>query len=215
MSYSYNTGMASRTDVFKVSSALITQRLFEGKPMDDKVWMVSCMLVIIGFIAYQLLIASWLDTSKIAKGSGKVALDDVLKFSTMFVVSRVLSGGGPRETAGPIMSHDDWVKDSGLFIASLVTYDLLFHDLVQEKTADLEKPQRLAVNDALKMTTVFTMHNFVKGGEFDRAWMMSTAGFVTGFIVYDLVVSKIFGDYIEKGTSSIEMPEMPQLPQLL
>jgi hypothetical protein len=205
MSYSYNAGMASRTDVLKMSSAFITQRLFQGKPLDEKLWIVSSALVIIGFIAYQLLIASWLDTSKIASGSAKVAIDDILKFSTMFVVSRVLSGTATGEKQ---LSQEEWVKDSGLFIASLVTYDLLLHDLVTEKTAHLDKTQQLVIADVVKMTFVFSAHNFAKGGEFDKEWMLTSAGFITGFVIYDVVVQKFLGGYIEKGTLDVQLPKL-------
>jgi hypothetical protein len=197
---SYNVGMAARTDVFKVSSALISQRLFEGKPMDDKLWVVSTALTVIGFVTYQLLLASWLDTSKLAKGAAKVAIDDILKFSTMFVVSRVLSSGAASETGGATMTQEEWVKDSGLFIASLVTYDLLLHDLVSARTAGLEGGVKTAVNDAVKMSVVFSVNNVLKGKEFDRAWFMTSAGFITGLVVYDLVVERYAGKYITEGT---------------
>lgn len=199
MSYSYNAGMAARTDIFKVSSALITQRVFEGKPMDDKLWLVSCFLTVIGFVIYQLLLASWLDTSKVAKGAAKVAIDDILKFSTMFAVSRVLSSGAASETSS-IMSQEEWIKDSGLFIASLVTYDLLFHELVVAKTATLDGPIKSATNDAIKMSVVFTVNNALKGKEFDREWFMTSAGFITGLVIYDVVVEKYAGKYINEGT---------------
>lgn len=209
MTYSYNSGMASRTDVLKMSSAFITQRLFQGKPLDEKLWVVSSALVIIGFITYQLLIASWLDTSKIASGSAKVAIDDILKFSTMFVVSRVLAGDVSYNLEGDkVVSQADWVKDSGLFIASLVTYDLLLNDLVIDKTSHLEKSQQLAISDVFKFTFVFSAHNFLKGGEFDKEWMLTTSGFVTGFVIYDIVVQKFFSNYIEKGTVNVQMPQL-------
>jgi hypothetical protein len=194
-----NVGMAARTDVFKTSSALITQRLFQGREIDDRMWIVSTALTIIGFITYQLLVASWLDTSKIAKGSAKVAIDDILKFSTMFVVSRMLSGGDDKEFKGEVITQDQWVRDSGLFIASLVTYDLLFHELVQQRTAELDKSINTAVNDVIKMSVVFTVNNFIKGGEFDREWMMSSAGFITGLVIYDVIVEKYAGKYITEG----------------
>lgn len=202
---SLNIGMASRTDVFKVSSALISQRLFQGKPIDERLWVVSSALAIIGFIAYQLLIASWLDTTKLAKGSSsaKVAIDDILKFSTMFAIAGILSGGTAAElmaTGDPAsVSQEEWIKDSGLFIASLVTYDLLFHDMVSNKVAQLDKSVHTAVNDTIKMSVVFTVNNLAKGGEFDKAWFMSCGGFILGLIVYDMIVEKYAGKYIADG----------------
>jgi hypothetical protein len=200
---SLNIGMAARTDVFKVSSALIAQRLFQGKPLDERLWIVSSALAIIGFVAYQLLVASWLDTSKLAKGSAKVAIDDILKFSTMFAVAGMLSGGTSAQLMATgdaaSVSQEQWVKDAGLFIASLVTYDLLFHEMVAERTAKLDKSVTTAVNDTIKMSVVFTLNNFAKGGEFDRAWFMSCGGFILGLVVYDVIVEKYAGKYITEG----------------
>jgi hypothetical protein len=200
---SLNIGMAARTDVFKVSTALITQRLFQGKPLDERLWIVSSALAIIGFIAYQLLVASWLDTSKLATGAAKVAVDDIIKFSTMFAVAGLLSGGTSAQLMATgdaaSVSQEQWVKDAGLFIASLVTYDLLFHEMVAERTAHLDRTVSLAANDAIKFSVVFTVNNFAKGGEFDKAWFMSCGGFITGLVIYNVIVERYAGKYITDG----------------
>jgi hypothetical protein len=196
---SLNIGMAARTDVFKWVSAVTAERLMQGKPVDDKLWIVAAALTIIGFVAYQLLVASWLDTSKFAKGSAKVALDDIVKFSTMFAVCRVLTTGAYWQRDG--LTSAEYIKDCGFFIASLVTYDLLFSDLVAAKTMHMNKGVQTAVNDVLKLTVLFTMYNFAQGGAFDQAWLMTSGGFMLGCVVYDLAIEKVspFTKYINNG----------------
>lgn len=179
---SYNVELAAKTDVLKTASALITQRIFEGKPINDRVWIVTTALTIIGFVSYHLLIASWFRSEDHFKGSAKVSVDDVARFSTMFIVSQLMSGGS--------LSDPQWVRDSGSFIASLVMYDLLFHNLVSQRLSNLDVTARTAIADVLKFGTVFTVNNFAKGGAFDNTWMMSTGGFITGLVIYDVLVSK-------------------------
>lgn len=174
--------LGSKTSILWNASALISQRLFERKPLDDKIWIVSTALTIIGFVAYQILIASWLDTSKYLVGSTRVALDDTLKFSTMFFISRLLSGQS--------LSDPEWIKTSGLFVGSLVTYDLLAHNIVAEKTATMDPAMATTITDVLKFGSTFAVHNFLTGGEFNNEWTMSTVGFLVGVIIYDMFISK-------------------------
>jgi hypothetical protein len=201
---SLNIQSAARGDVFKFSSAVIAQRLFEGKPLNTNLWVVATVLSIIGFVAYQLLLNSWLDTSKLASGSAKVAIDDILKFSTMFVVGRILTSGLASGftgvEAGTAMNNEEWIKDSGLFIASLVTYDLLLSDLVANKTVNLDRNVNLAVNDGIKMSIVLSCYNFAKGGSFDKQFLVSSGGFITGLVVYDLLIEKFAKKYIDTGS---------------
>jgi len=185
MTYGGNIEMAAKMDVFKNASALIFQKLFQSgyQGLDERVWVVSTALTIIGFVSYQLLIASWFDTSKFVQGSAKVALDDILKFSTMFIVRQLLSGQS--------LSDPEFVREMGLFVGSLVAYDLVLHNIVHKQTERLsDATLALTVRDVTKFGLVFTMINFAKGGEFDKQWMLSTGGFVTGLAVYDVIVSK-------------------------
>jgi len=180
----YNVELAAKSDVLKTASALITQRVFEGRPLDDRVWVVSTALTIIGFVAYHIMIASWFRSESHFSGSAKVAVDDAARFGTMFVVSQIMSGNS--------LSDPNWIRDSGLFIASIVLYDLLFHNVVSGKLGEIQLDSGVkgALGDAIKIASVFSINNFAKGGEFDNTWMMSTGGFITGLAIYNIVVEK-------------------------
>ncbi len=184
----YNSEINAKIDIFKNATAYLTQRLFQNPktPVDDRAFFMQSALVIIGFVAYQLMIASWLRTENYVNGSAKIALDDTLKFMTMFAITRLLSGGS--------LSDPEWIKQSGLFIAAIVAYDMLLHNMVNNKLTSLQPTTALAVNDVLKWGSVFAMHNFAMQGEFDRSWMLSTGGFCLGYVIYDLFIGK----YTEK-----------------
>lgn len=194
---SHNLGMASRGDLMKFTTAVITERLFQGKPLDDKVWIVAACLTIIGFVSYNLLITTWLDTSKYASGSVKTAIDDVLRFGTLFMVCRLLSGGAYWQNAEA--SNAEWIKDSGIFLVSIVVYDLALDEAVKNRLSKFTGATNTALNDGIKWMTIFSTINFLKGGEFNKEWMLTAGGFTTGLMVYSLLVERVVKNYVSSG----------------
>jgi len=184
----YNINPLAQADIFWNASSLIAQRLFSSKfgskqeVVFDQVWVVVVGVTILGFLAYRILIDSWLRTENFVSGSAKLALDDILRFTTMYAVVQLLSGGS--------LTDPTWIKESGLFVGSLVFYDLLLHNLVAERTKNLTVPAQTAINDVLKFGVAFVCHNFALGKEFNQEWMISTAGFLTGVGVYDMFIDK-------------------------
>jgi hypothetical protein len=179
----YSVDLAAKTDVLKNASALITQRLFRKEPINDRVWIVTTALTIIGFVTYQLLINSWLRTENFVDGSAKLALDDILKFSTMFIVRQALSGQS--------ITDPEFVKSMGIFVGALALYDITLANLVNDQAEKFDnKSVTLAINDVAKFGIVFTLVNFAEGKEFDEQWMMGTGGFLTGLVIYDVVLAK-------------------------
>jgi hypothetical protein len=179
---SYNIESASQGDIIKTSSALLAQRIFEGKPLDDRLWVVSSALTVIGFVAYHLLITSWFRSENYFAGSAKVAIDDIARFSMMFGISRILSGES--------LSDPAWVQRTGSFITSIAIYDLLLHNVISRKLNHLDETTQTAVSDVIKFGTVLAAQNAAIGGTFDKTWMMSSGGFLTGLVVYDVAISK-------------------------
>ncbi|ATZ80291.1 hypothetical protein BMW23_0233 [Bodo saltans virus] len=188
----YNVELDAKTDVFKFATGYVSQRLFERQPIDDRVWIVATALTLIGFVTYQLLINSWFDTSKFVTGSAKMAVDDALKFLTMFMVVQLISGKS--------LSDPQWITDTGLFIASIVAYDVTLGNFVNTKLQSLDSTVSLAINDVLKWGSVFAANNFAKGGSFDKQWLMSTGGFLTGFVVYDVLIDKYTQKFVKAGS---------------
>lgn len=183
---------AAKTDILKISSALLTQRLFKGKSITDNIWITSSILTIIGFVSYQLLINSWFKTGKFVSGSAKLALDDILKFMTMFIVSRILSSGAGKDSETPELDFNNWIKDVSMYISMLVLYDILVQEHVTSSMNKKFNSQTvLAINDALKFTSTLAFTNFVSGGEFNQEWYVSTFGFVGGLVIYDLYLYKL------------------------
>jgi hypothetical protein len=186
----YNVNPLATGDIFWNASAWITQRLFQKQAgvapaiEDNHVWIVTTAVTILGFLAYRILIDSWLRSENFLNGAAKVAFDDTLRFTVMFSVVQLLSGGS--------LSDPEWVKTSGLFVGSLVTYDLLAHNMVAEQTRHLNPNVATAVQDVVKFGVAFTLHNFATKGAnaFDKNWAITTAGYLTGVAIYDLFLAQ-------------------------
>lgn len=109
---------AALDDVLKVGTMLVVSRLLAGGSLNDAAWQKASALTLVGFVAYDL--GSFRVTDVVAANCAnnvKAAVEDTVKFGTMYAVSRYLSG---QEFTR------EYLMESGAFIAGLVSYDLLF-----------------------------------------------------------------------------------------
>lgn len=109
---------AALDDVLKVGTMLVVSRLLAGKPLNDQLWMRESAFVLAGFVAFDLVTHRLSDTvsSHLSLDNNKsTAVADTVKFSTMYAISRYLSGQE---------FNREWALESGGFIAGLVAYDL-------------------------------------------------------------------------------------------
>lgn len=187
----YPTSNLASTDIFWNMSALITQRFVQQKGSvvpnieDNHVWMVTTAITILGFLAYRLLIDSWLRSENFISGPAKTAFDDTLRFTTMFAIMQILSGGS--------LLNSEWAKSTGLFVGSLVFYDLLADPFVTKFAGKhFEKKPNVvsAIKDVAKFGCAFTAFNFMTNGKFDKQWLISTAGYLSGVAIYDLLLAQ-------------------------
>jgi hypothetical protein len=121
-----------------------------------------------------------------------VAVDDMLKWLTMFMVVQLISGGS--------LSDPQWIKETGLYISAIVAYDITLGNFVTSRMQSLDSTLALAANDLVKWGTIFAAQNFVNGGEFDKQWFMSKGGFLTGIVVYDILIDKYTQKLVKAGT---------------
>jgi len=167
----------AQNDVYKFGVAYVVAQLLSMKQL-DKEWAMSTLLTLVGFVAYHVLTAKLVDSGKLASGSLKNALDDVLKFGTMLVASRLLAGGSVTDMA--------WLKETAYYLAGFVAYNLATSKLYD--TAQLSRGVGAAVDDALKFGTAFATLRLLNGQPMDREWLMSSGAFIAGLAVWNLVL---------------------------
>lgn len=105
-------------DILKVGTMLVASRYLSGQPLNDPNWMKESAFILAGFVTYDLAVVHVADTSSLSKRH-RMAADDVVKFSTMFVVSRWLAGQE---------FNMEWAKGCAYYIAGLVAYDMFLAD---------------------------------------------------------------------------------------
>ncbi len=78
--------------LLKVATMLIVSRLLSrGNPF-DKTWLMTSLLTLVGFAAYELITKHYVQGKEMADNKGlSGAVDDWANFGTMFIVSRLLS----------------------------------------------------------------------------------------------------------------------------
>lgn len=105
-------------DLLKVGTMLLVSRYLSGQPINDPNWLKESLFIIAGFITYDLAVVHVADTTKLAPRV-KASVDDVVKFTTMFVVSRWLSGNE---------FNAEWAKGCVFYMTGLVAYDMILAD---------------------------------------------------------------------------------------
>jgi hypothetical protein len=101
-------------DIFKVGTMLLASRLFAQQSVHDSDWKKESLSTIAGFVAYDVATVHLVDTTKYSP-KVKLVLDDILKFTTMKVVSRSLLG---REFDA------EFIYSSAAFLVGLLAYDI-------------------------------------------------------------------------------------------
>ena len=105
-------------------------------------------------------------------------MDDILKFGTMLVASRFLSGLP--------LNDNNWMKETASILAGFVTYD--FVTIHAYDTSGFSTVNKLAINDVIKFGTMFIVSRFLSGNEFNSEWAMSSTGFIVGLLAYDYLL---------------------------
>lgn len=166
-----------KSDWYKFGVAYVVAQLLMMKQL-DKEWAVSTLLTLLGFTAYQVFTSNVIDSGRVAHGTFKNALDDVLKFGTMLIVSHLLSGGS--------IYDPEWQKETATILAGFVAYDLVTYRVAD--AVGLQGNVNVALNDVVKYGTMFVGSRLLMGKPLDREWAISSGAFVAGLVVWDLVL---------------------------
>ena len=199
----YNVNPLALGDIFWFTSGATGAHLSENaagiSPLagDTRSWLTIGFISILGFVAYRILIESWFRTENFVSGAAKIALDDALRWTTIFAVVQLFTGGS--------IFENSWINNTGLFVGSVVFYDLLANNFVVDRTKHLKPNVALGVQDVVKYGTVISLYTFLLGGSnaFDKRWFVTTVGWLIGIAIYDIFLAKhligddgLYGKYI-------------------
>ena len=114
-------------DLLKFGIMLVTLRLFSGDPLIDTNWILGSSFILIGLVIYDFGTIHMVDTEKLHKlnkitNETRKALDDTIKFSTMFIISGFLT---EQFNSTNQFLTKEWILECIGFIVGIVAYDYL------------------------------------------------------------------------------------------
>lgn len=146
------------------------------------------ILTLIGFAIYNFIIVKIIDTKHIPHYNIKLAVDDILKFGTVYIFTRILSGQS--------FFDREWINEVIFILFGFIIYDLFTIHIVDteimEKENEITRETKLAINDIIKFSTMFLISGFLMGREFNKEWLTESFGFIISLVAYDYLLSDIF-----------------------
>ena len=163
-------------DWLNFGTMFIVSRLLAGGALDDNAWIMSSLYTLLGLTAYNLVVKKMIVNNM--SGAMERVMNSWLKFGTMLLVSRLLSGE-------PL--NEKWMMSSlytllGFNAFDIITYDLVPKNLTGNKNIDI------AIVNAVMIATMSVVSRLLSGEPINEKWMNGTVYTLIGFGAYDIVV---------------------------
>lgn len=154
---------------------------------DEINWIKISILGLIAFGVYNLTIANLINTDHIPHQNLKLAINDILKFGTIFIFLRFISGE-------PLMDFE-WIVEFIYIMVGFFTYDFIVVDFIDTnellKNKKISKETKMAIEDTMKFLTMFIVSRWLSGKKFSKEWIMNVTGFIVGLVAYDYLLSEL------------------------
>ena len=108
----------------------------------------------------------------------RALVTDWVKFSTMFVVSRLLAGGS--------LEDQSWMMASLYTLLGFTAYHVVVKKAVPNNSEN--ETMRRVVDTWLKVGTMLLVSRLLSGEALNEQWMMSSLYTILGFNAYDVIV---------------------------
>ena len=174
---------AVASDWVKVGTMLIVSQWLTGGSLADGSWQQSSMFTLLGFTAYQLATRQILTPSNLDEPAKSIA-DDTIKFGTMFVVSRLLSGESLADQA--------WISSSIATLVGFAVYNIVVANYIKGKDLTYNPKLQMVLDDWAKVGTMLMVARVISCESlFDPKWVNASLATILGFSTYDLVTSHL------------------------
>ena len=168
-------------DTVKWSMMFVISKWMTGGSFTDKAWQMSSLYTLLGFLTYNVSTRNFIETGK---GNKKLVLDDLVKFGTMFITARFLSGGSLLNSA--------WLYGTFATLMGFIVYDLVTVKLAKGNQLTYITGLQNTIDDWVKFGTMCVVSRLVSCETLlDPKWFASCIGILTGFTVFDVMFSGI------------------------
>ena len=179
-----NTVTNVKNDWLQFGTMFIVSRILVGESLQGNLlpttdWVKSIMLLLVGLAAYQIIIVNLISVEKLVPIDYRNLVNNLLKFSTMLIVARLLSGNPLNDPA--------WIKNLIWALVGFATYDLatVFFISDPQQYSQTKTKKSAIVHDWMQFGTAFTIMRIMSGEQIDAAWLKETAAELIGFAIYD------------------------------
>lgn len=153
---------------------------------DEINWLKVSILTLIGLGVYNLTIANILNVDYINHHNLKLAINDIIKFGSMFVILRFLSGE-------PLNDYN-WIIEVFYVLVGFMTYDFIVIDFINtnelKNNNKICRETKMAIDDVTKFLTMFVISRWLSGKKFTKEWILNVVGFLVGLVAYDYLISE-------------------------
>ncbi len=174
-----------KRDTLQFGMALILSQIFGGENLTESI--IPIILTLLGFAVYQSIITKIYITDNLDPII-RITLNDLIKFSIMLLISKLLLDKGDLISKEFILSLIN-------ILVGLYTYNTLVSKniTVTMLHPEMKFNEIMAVNDLVKYTYVLIVAgllNQISGiGQFDKEYKNLTIGYVVGIVFYDLFIA--------------------------
>ena len=174
-----------KLDWLKFGTMLVVSHLYVGGNLQDQAWMMATLYTLLGFTVYQLVTRDLVPTQVFGLGGGALGSDTV-KFGTMLIVSRLLSG---QELDGV------WATTVVVTLVGFALYHLLTARAVQGQNISSDSNISSAIDDVAMFGTMLVfsqlyLSGFNVGSLADSNWQQTTIAVLLGLVVYDMGIAR-------------------------
>ena len=167
-------------DTLKWGVMFVISKWISGGSLADKAWQMSSLYVLLGFLTYNISTRNFMDTA----GPMKLVLDDWLKFGTMYITARLLSGAS--------LLDQTWLYSTLAALVGFTVYDLVTSKSVKGNRLTYVTGLQNTIDDWVKFGTMFIVARLLSCQSFfDPAWATGCIGMLVGFSVFDVTLSQL------------------------
>ena len=180
-------------DTIKWAIMFVISIWVSGGTLADKAWQLSSLYTILGFLTYNISTRNFLAPMKGSKDSSavKLVVDDWMKFGTMFITARALSGES-------LLNHN-WIYGVLATMVGYTIYDVLTVKFAKGNQLTYKVGLQNAIDDWMKFGTMFIVARLLSCDSFfDPKWAASCIGMLVGFTVFDVTLSPLIDPRSER-----------------
>ena len=175
-----------QVDALEFGTMFIVSRALAEQSLLDMEWVKSSVLTIIGFAVFDIVVANAvnLDNANL-KDELKEMVEMWMKFGTMMIVSRYLSGGS--------LQDQSWIKESIYTLLGFNTFTLVTKKFMQRNpaAAKLSPGAQKVISDWAMVGTMMLFSRIMSSQSItDPTWLKGSMLSLLGFTVYDVFVYK-------------------------